>query len=405
MGGPLSGYRVTDLSRGIAGAYGSMILGDLGAEVVKIEAPVGVSHGMHPGPNHKGESFHYLAFNRNKKSLTLDLGTPSGKEVFYDLVKISDVVWENFRPGVLERLGADYETIKKVNPRIISCSISGYGSSGPYRDRPALDVVAQGVAGTLSTTGEPGGRPTRPGFPAADVLGGLFSVLSVTSALAYRERTGEGQRIEIALLDCMVSVMAYDFCYYFLSGVVPGPIGSQHRGLAPYGIYKCKEGYVVIAGSWPKVAKLIGADCMIDDPRFKELKDRVEHREEFTQLLEAYLAKEPADYWAELFRKEQIIGGPLNTIDKTVVDPQVQARNMILTLPHYLGGEVKLTGNPAKLAGIEEDKYTAPPVLGQHNDEILRGLLKYSDENIKKLREEEQKHSKELMPHLRKQST
>lgn len=405
MGGPLSGYRVTDLSRAIAGPYGSMLLGDLGAEIIKIEAPVGVTHARPPGPNHKGESFHYLAFNRNKKSLTLDLGTPSGKEVFYDLVRISDVVWDNFRPGVLERLGADYETIKKVNPRIISCSISGYGSTGPYVDRPALDVVAQGIAGTLSTTGEPGGRPTRPGFPAADVLGGLFAALSAVSALADRERTGEGQRIDVALLDSMISVMAYDICYHFLSGIVPGQTGSGHRGLLPYGVYKCKEGYVVIAGSWPKVARLIGADSMIDDPRFKEIEDRLKNREEFVQLLEEYLAKETADYWAELFHKEQIIGGPVNTLDKTVADPQVQARNMILTLPHFLGGEVKLAGNPAKMAGIEDDKYTAPPVIGQHNDEILKGLLKYSDEKIRKIREEEQKHSEELMPHLQKQTT
>ncbi len=404
MAGPLSRYRILDLSRAIAGPYGSMILGDLGAEVIKIEPPGGEISRLFPGPNHEGESFYYMAFNRNKKAITLDLGTSAGKEAFYDLVKISDVVWDNFRPGVMERLGADYESVRKINPKIISCSISGYGATGPYVDRPSVDIVVQGIAGTLSTTGEPGRRPLKPGFPAADILGGLFGVIAVISALAERERTGEGKRIDVEMLGSMMSAMAYEFSYYLCSGIVPGPMGSGHLALLPYGVYKCKEGYVAIGPSWPRLAKVIGADWMIDDPRFVKGEDRLKHREEFNQAIEEHLAKAPADDWLELFYVEDIIAGPINTLDKTAADPQVKARNMILNLPHPLGGNVRLVGNPIKMEGITEEEYTAPPTLGQHNSEILQGLLKYSDEKLAKLRDEEKKHALELLARLEKTS-
>ena len=404
MAGPLSRYRILDLSRAIAGPYGSMVLGDLGAEVIKIEPPGGEISRLFPGPSHKGESFYYMAFNRNKKALTLDLGTVAGREAFYELVKISDVVWDNFRPSVMERLGADYEAIKKINPKIISCSISGYGATGPYVDRPSVDIVVQGIAGTISTTGEPGGRPLKPGFPAADILGGLFGVIAVISALANRERTGEGKRIDVEMLGSMMSAMAYEFSYYLCSGIVPAPMGSGHLALLPYGVYKCKEGYVAIGPTWPRLAKVIGANWMIDDLRFVQGEERLKHREEFNRAIEEHLDKAAADDWLELFYVEDIIAGPINTIDRTVADPQVKARNMIVNLPHSLGGDVRLVGNPMKMEGIEEDKYTAPPTIGQHNDEIFKRLLNYSDEKIVKLKEEEQKHALELLARLERTS-
>lgn len=404
MTGPLSGYRILDLSRAIAGPYGSMILGDLGAEVIKIEPPGGEISRLFPGPSHEGESFYYMAFNRNKKAVTMDLATTAGREAFYELIKLSDVVWDNFRPDVMERLGADYETIKKINPKIISCSISGYGATGPYVDRPSVDIVVQGIAGTISTTGEPGGRPLKPGFPAADILGGLFGALAVVSALAHRERTGEGKRIDVELLGSMMSAMSYEFSYYLCSGTVPGPMGSGHLALLPYGVYKCKEGHVAIGPTWPRLAKVIGADWMIDDTKFVKGEERLKNRKEFNQAIEEHLAKAPADDWLELFYVEDIIAGPINTIDKTVADPQVKARNMILNLPHALGGKVRLVGNPMKIRGIKEDEYTAPPTVGQHNDEILKGLLNYSDEKIAKLRDEEEKHALELLARLEKTS-
>lgn len=270
--------------------------------------------------------------------------------------------------------------------------------------RPSVDVVVQSIAGTISMTGEPGGRPTKPGFPAADILGGLFGALSVSSALACRERTGQGQRIDIGLLDCMMSAMAYEFSYHLLSGIVPEPMGSGHLALIPYGVYKCKDGYVAIGPSWPRLAKVIGAEWMIDDPRFKQGDARLEHREEFNRVVEEHLGKAPAEDWLEIFRLEDIIAGPVNTIDKVVADPQVEARNMILNLTHPIGGKVRLVGNPVKMAGIEEDKYTAPPTEGQHSDEILKDLLKYSEEKITKLRDEEKKHIEELITRLQKTS-
>ena len=402
MKGPLSGYKVIDLSRAIAGPYGAMLLADLGAEVIKIESPVGDVSRMVAGPDHKGELFYYLAFNRNKKGITLDLATESGREALYDLVKISDVVWDNFRPRVMKRLGADYETLKKINPRIISCSISGYGTTGPYIERPSYDVTALALSGVISVTGEPGGRPGRPGPPIGDLAGGMFGALGVTSALAQRERTGEGQRIDTSLLDSCISLLAYELSYYFCSGIVPQPLGSGHLALLPYGVYKCKEGYVALGPVWPRLARVIGADWMVDDPRFKDGNERIRHREEFNRTIEEYLANAPASDWLELFNAEDIACAPVNDIAEAAADPQVLHRNMILTLPHHLGGEVKLAGNPVKMPIIDESEYTAPPTVGQHNIEVLSGILGYSEEKINKLREEEKEHREEMILRLRK---
>ncbi len=403
MGGPLSGYRIIDFTRAIAGPSCTQMLGDMGAEVIKIEAP-GEPQGaeLTAGPNIHGQGFHYVSFNRNKKSISLDVGTASGKQVVYDLVKISDVVVDNFRPGVMERLGADYETLKKINPKIISCGISGFGANGPRMYQPAYDVVMLGMAGALMET-EPGAYPSRPSFPAGDILPGLYAAVAICAALACRECTGKGQKIDVAMLDSILAAMTYEFSYYFLSGIVPErPEHSGHLASTPWGVYKCKEGYVVICNTWPKIARVIGADWMIDDPRFKTPNLRVQNRRAFNQAIEAALASAPAEDWLEIFKVEDCIAGPINPLDIVAADPQVEARNMILKLPHPLGGEVKLIGTPLKLAGMEEDKFTAPPLKGQHNDEILKSLLKYSEEKIKKLREDEAKHTAELTASLTK---
>ncbi|MDD4859051.1 MAG: CoA transferase [Dehalococcoidales bacterium] len=404
MDSPLKGYRILDLSRAIAGPYGAMTLGDMGAEIIKVEAPGGELSRNFAGPKVHDDSFYYLAFNRNKKSVILDLGTESGKQALLELVKVSDVVWENFRNGVMDRLGLGYEKLKEVNPKIIMCSISGFGSSGPYIDYPAFDIAVQGIAGTMSLTGEPGRKPVKPGFPAADILGGLFGALSVCAALTQRERTGEGRHIDIGLLDCMLSAMAYEFSYYFTSGIVPQPMGSGHLALVPYGAYKCKEGYVIIGVAWPRLAKVIGAEWMIDDPRFKDTDSRMKNREVFNQTIEKYLAAAPAADWLELFHVEDIMSGPVNTLDKAAEDPQINHRNMILKLPHPQGGEIRLIGNAAKMDGIDESKYTAPPFEGQHTDEVLKGILKYTDTQINALKKEEDEHTDALLARLKKTS-
>ncbi len=403
MSGPLSGIRVVDLSRVIAGPYGSMILGDLGAEVIKIESPEGDISRVSAGPTHQGENFYYLSFNRNKKGIVLDLLTESGREALYDLVKVSDVVWNNFRAGAMERLGADYETLSKINPRIIYCSITGYGASGPAVYRPAFDIAVLAASGLMSVTGEPGGRPTRPGPPIADEAGALFSVIGVLAALNERQRTGKGKKIDVSLMDASLSLLCYQFTYYFTTGIVPAPLSNAgHLVFMPYGVYKTKKGYVALGVCWPRITRAIGADWLAEDPRFKDLGWRQKHREELNAIIEKYLAQAEADDWMEIFKVEDIAAAKVATIDEVARDPQVSHQKMILTMSHPLGGEIRLIGNPVKTEGISEAEFTPPPTLNQHENEILKGLLGYSDEKIRRLHEEMIANTQQRLQHIQK---
>lgn len=403
MKGPLSGRRVLDISRAISGPYGTMLLADLGAEVIHIEPPEGDISRFRAGPNYQGESFHYLSWNRNKKSVVLDLSTKLGKEAFYDLVKISDIVWNNFRPGSMERLGADYETLKEVNPRIIYVSITGYGETGPFKGRPAFDVVILGHSGALSLTGEPEGTPVRPGPPIADMGGGIFAAIGALAALTDRERTGKGRKIDISMQDVCVSLLSYYFCQYFLTGVVPKPLDhSGHAFSVPYGVYKTKRGYIVLGACWPRIARAVGAEWLIEDPRFKDWIGRDEHREELNRIIEEHLAQAEAQDWVELFEAEDIPAAMVKNIEEVAVDPQVIHQKMILSLKHPLGGEVKLAGNPIKMENVSEEDYTAPPTLDQHGHEILEGLLGYSEEKMRELKQEEKENTEQRLSHVRK---
>ncbi len=389
MGGPLTGIRVLDFSRITAGPYGSMMLGDLGAEVIKIESPEGDITRNQPGIKYKGDSHTFLAFNRNKKSIVLDLKTVAGKQAFCDLVKVSDVVWDNFRAGVMERLGADYDTLKKINPRIICCSISGFGSSGPYRDRPAYDIIALAISGFMSLNGEPGRPPVRPGPAIADMTSGILGALGVVAALVDRERNGIGQRIEISMLDVCLSLVGHYIPYYFMGGGIPQPLGSGQLTQVPFGAYPTKEGYLVLGQGWPKICKVLGAEWLVDDPRFATPEARLEHREELNSILAEHFLKKKAEDWLEALYAEDIAAAPVNTIDKVVTDPQVLHSGMILSLEHPLSGEIKVVGNPVKMPNINQDEYFAPPTLGQHTEEILTKLLGYTAEKIQVLRDEQ----------------
>ena len=267
MEGPLSGVRVLALENYLAGPVASMTMADLGAEVIKIEPPQGDLSRMTFGPNHQGESSHFLSWNRNKKGIVLDLATVSGKRAFDGLVRLSDVVINNFRPGVMARLGADYDAAP-LNPRIILVNLTGMGPSGPYRDRPSVESTAAGMSGILSVTGEPGGRPVRPGPAMSDLANALYASVATVSALYQREKTGVGQNIDVSLLGASVAFMGYHISYYTCSGEVPQPLGSGYPFTAPYGAYKTKEGYVVLGPCWPRIAVAIGAEWLIDDPRF-----------------------------------------------------------------------------------------------------------------------------------------
>ena len=403
MTGPLTGIRVLAMEQVLAGPYGSMILSDLGAEVIKIEPPTGeFIRVSNPPPHHKGESGYLLAFNRNKKSVVLDLMTKTGLEAFYDLAKISDVVWDNNRAGVMERLRADYDKLININPKIITCSVTGYGRTGPYATWPSFDIIAQGMAGLLLQTGQPGGPPIKPAPALADISGALFGTIGVIAALWHRERTGEGQRVETNLLDGAMALLSMHYAIYFLSGVVPPPIGAGHLQAMPFGAYKTKDGWITIGAGWPRMARTLGIEWTIDDPRFDTLDNRLKNRGELEAIITEALSKMDSETWVELLHADDIACGPVYNLDQAPQDPQIQHNNMILTLNHSLGGQIKLVGNPIKMPSIDTGEYTAPPTMGQHTHQVLSEILGYSEEKIAKLKAEQDEHFAEMKSRVSK---
>ena len=401
MKGPLTGVRVLALENYLAGPVASMTMGDLGAEVIKIEPPQGdLSRGT-AGPNHKGESSHFLSWNRNKRGIVLDLRTQLGLEAFYDLVKISDVVINNFRRGVMTRLHADHAKLKKINPRVISVNITGMGPVGPYRDRPSVESTAAGLSGILSVTGEPGRRPVRPGPAMSDLANAQYAVIATVSALYERERTGLGQNIDVSLLGASIAFMGYHISYYTCSGQVPMPLGTGYPFTVPYGAYKTAKGFVVLGPCWPRIASVIGADWLIDDPRFATAEARLEHRLELDSELEKSLAAASAEEWLEIFYREDITAGPLKTVDEVVVDPQVNAINMILTLEHPLGGTIRVAGNPVMMRSVR-GKHLPPPTLDQHTEQVLSSLLHYRKARIRAMKRQQEMNATATQSHVRK---
>jgi len=393
MRGPLANIRILDLSRMLSGPFGSMVLADLGAEVIKIEEPEGGDKTRTMGPKlSAGQSAYFLSINRNKKSLTLDLRKEKGREIFYELVKLSDVVFDNFRPGVLERLGCDYETLKRYNPQIISCSISSFGHTGPDKDLPGFDLILQARGGAMSITGEPGRPPVRMGIPTGDLAGAMYAALAVVAALHSREKTGVGQKIDISLLDCQASFLTYVAQYYILNGKVPGPIGSGHQTVVPYQAFKTKDEYIVIAvfveKFWEKLCRVLDLARLVKDAKFCTNDLRRENKVELLSILEQKFLKKTAAEWLKLFAEEGIPSAPVNTVDKVLADPQLLARNMLVEADHPAYGRMKILGNPVKMSGMEEQTFAAAPTLGEHTEEIFSELLGYSKDRIKELKRE-----------------
>jgi len=393
--GPLNGVRVLDLSQAHAGPFGTQILGDMGAEVIKIEAPGRGDVTRLISPKLKGEGYYVLALNRNKKSLALDMGTPSGKEAFYDLVRISDVVFDNFRAGAVERLGIDYENLKKINPKIICCSITGFGSTGPYRDRLSLDDIAQGFAGSISLCGEPGGTPMRPVIPVADISAGIFGAMGVIIALYEREHTGKGRKVETNLLDVTMFLMSNHFQNYFLSGKPPGAQGTKHP-VMPLGIYRTRNGYMTVGAMWPRIANVINKEWLLNDPRFDTTEKRLANRKEFDDIVEDAFSHADTEEWLERLQAEGIGAAPINTLDKTVIDPQVVYNGTVIGMNHPVCGPIRAIANPIHLIGSIEGQPDPPPTLGQQTEEVLKGLLGYSEEKIKTIQQEGKAHAEEL---------
>jgi crotonobetainyl-CoA:carnitine CoA-transferase CaiB-like acyl-CoA transferase len=390
--GLLDGVRILDLSHMLAGPYGSMLMGDLSAEVIKIEPPSGGDPMRHMGPHFlAGESAYYLSINRNKQSVTVDLQNECGRQVFYDLVRASDVVFDNFRPGVLERMKCDYATLRSINPQIICCSISGFGQTGPYRDQPAFDLVLQALSGAMSITGEPGGAPTRMGIPMGDLAGGLFGAIAVSAALYQREQTGEGCRVEMGLLDCMISLLTYVAQYYFHTGVPPQPIGTAHQSVVPYQAFQAQDGWLVVAvfteRFWEGFCRALELPELIQDPRFTSNDARREHRAELIPILAERFNSRPVAEWLRCLEKEKVPSGPLNSLDRVFADPQVLAREMKTSVVHPTIGELPILGNPIKVDG-HLDSFIPPPRLGEHTIDVLKNILGYSPEKIAQLKQQ-----------------
>jgi crotonobetainyl-CoA:carnitine CoA-transferase CaiB-like acyl-CoA transferase len=386
------GVRVLDLSWMLAGPYGSMLLADMGAEVIKIEEPDGGDPMRAMGPPFlpDGESAYFLAINRNKKSVALDLTTAAGRDVFLDLVRAADVVWENFRPGILTRLGCEPATLLARNPRLVVCSISAFGQDGPYRDWPAFDLALQAMGGAMSITGERGGRPVRMGLPMGDLAGGMFGAFAVAGALFRRERTGESGHIDLSLLDCQVSLLTYIAQYFFTDGGVPKPLGSGHMSVAPYGALATRDGHMIVAvfaeKFWELFCRAAERPEWARDPRFTSNRDRVTHREALMALVEATFRERTTEEWLARLHEHGVPAAPIQTVDRVLADPQIGHREMVVALEHPRHGRLPTLGTPIKVDGEMGLAPAPPPRLGQHTEEILTKLLKYPETRTAELR-------------------
>jgi crotonobetainyl-CoA:carnitine CoA-transferase CaiB-like acyl-CoA transferase len=370
-----------------------MILADLGAEVIKIERRgVGdLGRGVPPHFFH-GESLYFMSMNRNKKSMTLDLKTKEGLDIFYRLVGISDVVYDNFRPGIMEKLAIDYETLRKMNPRIICCSVSGYGQTGPDSHLPAFDLIIQARGGIMSYTGEPDRAPVRMGAPMGDMGGGIFAAHGVLAALFQRERTGMGQRIDIGMLDCQIYLMIYRALYYLFAGEIAPRVGSGHVSAIPIGAYRTKTFDIVIDANSDKffwqLCEGVSRKELASDPRFHTRADRLKNKEELDALLQEAFLEKSGEEWLEIL-KEACPSGPINTVDRALSDPQILSRDMVVETMHQSGEMIKLVGNPIKMSQGGKEEFRSPPYFGEHTEEILTKLLDFHPSEVQGLRDRE----------------
>ena len=393
LGKPLEGVRILDLSALLAGPYGSMVLADLGADVIKIEMPGRGDLVRTMPPHYVGEtSAYFIALNRNKRGIFLNLKDEEGYRVFCEMVKCSDVVYDNYRPGVLERLGADYETLKKVNPRIISASVTGYGLTGPQKDKPALDLIIQGRGGIMSFTGEPGRPPVRLGVPMGDMGGGLFVAHGILAALYKREKTGVGQKVDVSLLDCQLYLASYRSQYYLTAGDVAEPMGTGHASAVPIGAYQCGDGKWLVLDAildhfFQGLCDALGHPEWKDDPRMKDRPTRLENREYVDAKLSEVYMTNTAAHWIEKIEAHGVPCGPIQSIDEALNDPQTRAREMVVEMTHPELGKMQTFNTPVKMEGTWGATPSPPPLMGEHTEEVLKEVLGLGDEEIERLKE------------------
>ncbi|MRG84902.1 CaiB/BaiF CoA transferase family protein [Salinibacillus xinjiangensis] len=389
---PLEDIKVLDLSRVYAGPGGSMILGDLGADVVRIESPGGTDSMRDWTPIIDGESTYYMCANRNKQSITLNLKHEKGKEIFLKLVKNADVVLENFKTGTLNRMGLGYDELKKVNPGIILCSVTGYGQTGPFKDEPGFDPVIQAIGGLMSLTGEPDGDPLRVGLPVVDIMTSQYVAISILSAIRLRDQTGDGQHLDLSLLDVQISTLANAASSYLNSGSVQQRLGNNHSYIVPYQVFQCKDRpLMVCAGNdrlYQKLCDLLGHPEWAEDERFSTNDKRIEHRDELTEKIQAVFYEKTADEWFNILSDAKVPAGPVNNIDQVFEHPQVKARGSVEEIPHPTLGKIKVVKSPMRFSNLGITTKKHPPLLGENANDFYEETLGLSKEEIEKLREE-----------------
>jgi crotonobetainyl-CoA:carnitine CoA-transferase CaiB-like acyl-CoA transferase len=402
MPAPLDGIRVLDLSRILAGPTCSQLLGDLGADVIKIERPGAGDDTRKWGPPYvkdkhgrdTQESAYYLSSNRNKRSLAIDIAKPAGQALAKRLVERCDITLENFKAGDMARYGLSYADLKAANPGLIYCSITGFGQTGPYAPRAGYDMLAQGLGGIMSVTGMPDGPPLKVGVGIADIMCGMYATAAILAALHHRDKTGEGQYIDLALLDTQVAWLANVGLNYLTSGEVPRRVGNEHPNIVPYNVMAASDGHVILAvgndTQFAKFCDFAGAPGLARDPRFASNEQRVRNREDLYRLLEPVIAATRQEDWVQGLAKLGVPCSPVNTVDQVFADPQVRARGMQIAMPHPLAGKgtVDLIGNPINYSDTPVGYRRPPPYLGQHTDEVLRELLGLGDGEIAALRQD-----------------
>ena len=391
--GPLRNIKVLDLTHMLSGPYGGMILADLGCEVVKIEPPIkgeGTRRLLENDPNYSvnGMGAYFYTLNRNKKSLAIDLKAAEGLKIFYQLAEKADVVISNFSAGVTKKLKIDFETLKNINPKIITCTVSGFGESGPNFQRPAFDQIAQALGGGMSITGLSAKEPMRAGIPIGDLGGGMFAVMGIQAALIDRANSGVGQHVDISMLDCQISMLNYMATMQTMSGIVPEPIGNSHFVHMPYNSFLTKDYPIVIAAVgdqfWPRLLKIF-KDPELQNPLYEKAFERQKDKEKLESIIQQELLKESSDYWLQALEKESVPCARVNNLEQAINDEQAQHRNMLVEVPHPEGGSAKIPGNPIKLSSVEKEEFLAPPLLGEHTQEILENWLGYSPNQLAEL--------------------
>jgi crotonobetainyl-CoA:carnitine CoA-transferase CaiB-like acyl-CoA transferase len=388
---PLDGVKVLDLTRVLAGPYCTLMLGDMGADVVKVERPEGDDTRGYGPPFVNGESAYFMSINRSKRSLTLNLKHPDALQVLRQLIATADVLVENFRPGTMESFGFGYETARQINPRLIFCSISGFGHTGPKADLPGYDLIIQGEGGTASLTGDPSGPPYKVGTSQADIVAGMVAFQGILLALFARTQTGQGQKIDLGMLDCQVALLTYQAGIYFATGQSPTRMGNQHPTITPYETYRCQDGYINLAcgndGMWRTFCKLAGHDAWATDERFRTNADRVQNRRALSSLIEPVMLDKTTQEWLDLLRSVGIPCGKIQSVGEVCEDPQVLARDMVVQVDHPKAGRLRVTGVPIKLSDTPGAVTLPPPLLGEHSAQVLADWLHLPATEVERLRQ------------------